>query len=132
LRGKASCITSSSKKSHIRGYTGGYTFSQAHEENKIVAERLLAIDEVAEMLGVTKLALYSWTHRSKIPYVKLGKRCLRFRESDILKWVADNASYPKGEEHPKVRCKRTPAKGAMTNGYVEGLIKRAKEEVLKK
>jgi excisionase family DNA binding protein len=97
-----------------------------------VAERLLAIDEVAQMLGVTKSTIYSWTHRNKIPYVKLGKRCLRFRESDILKWVADSSCHPKNEEHPKVRCKRNRVIGTMTNGYVEGLIKRAKGEVLKK
>ena len=97
-----------------------------------MAERLLAIDEVAEMLGVTKSPIYSWTHRNKIPYVKLGKRCLRFRESDILKWIADHACYPENEERPKARRKSTHAKGTMTNGYVEGLIKRAKGEALKK
>jgi excisionase family DNA binding protein len=85
-----------------------------------------------QMLGVTNSALYSWTHRNKIPYVKLGKRCLRFRESDILKWIADHASHPENEERSKARRKRTPAKGTMTNGYVEGLIDRAKRDVLKK
>jgi excisionase family DNA binding protein len=97
-----------------------------------VAERLLAIDEVAQMLGVTKSTIYSWRQQEKIPHVKLGTRCLRFRESDILKWIADHASHPENEERPKARRKRTPAKGTMTNGYVEGLIDRAKRDVLKK
>jgi hypothetical protein len=64
--------------------------------------------------------------------VKLGKRCLRFRESDILKWVAETANYPENEERPKARRKKAPARGTMADGYAEGLIDRAKRDVLKK
>ena len=50
-------------------------------------EKLLDIDDVSEMLGVTKATIYSWTSQNKIPHIKLSKRLLKFREREIMAWV---------------------------------------------
>ena len=51
-------------------------------------EKLLDIDDVSEMLGVTKATIYSWTSQNKIPHIKLSKRLLKFREREIMAWIA--------------------------------------------
>lgn len=96
-------------------------------------EKLLTKKEVMEMLGIKESTLYAWVHQNRLPFLKLGKRLLRFREKDILEWIADKASHPKtDEEQTKARGKRTLTRGMMTDGYVDGLIDRAKRDVLKK
>lgn len=50
-------------------------------------EKLLTIDEVSEILHLSKSTLYDYVHRNKIPYVKLFK-AVRFRPSAIEKWIS--------------------------------------------
>ncbi len=49
-------------------------------------EKLLTMDELAEILSVKRSTIYRWTHLKLIPYVKVG-RLNRFREKDIQKWL---------------------------------------------
>lgn len=49
-------------------------------------EKLLTIDELAEVLSAKKSTIYQWVHQGLIPYIKVG-RLLRFREEDIQKWL---------------------------------------------
>ena len=46
------------------------------ENPKSVLERLLNIDETAEILGISKATLYTWICRKKIEVVKIGNRAL--------------------------------------------------------
>lgn len=49
-------------------------------------DRLLTIQEICELLQVTKAYIYWLTHRKKIPYIKMQGH-LRFRESAIDEWL---------------------------------------------
>ena len=51
------------------------------------ADRLLTIDEVAELTGLTKGSLYHFVSQRRIPVVRLSKRCIRFRQSDLSEWI---------------------------------------------
>ncbi len=92
-------------------------------------ERLLDIDDVSEMLGVTKATIYSWTSQNKIPHVKLSKRLLKFRELEIMAWIAarsvsmDTCIPPERVIHPK-RTVSDP------DDFIERIINTAKEEAL--
>lgn len=46
-------------------------------------ERLLSVAEAAELLGMTKGGVYMAIQRRELPAVRLGKRRLRFRASDL-------------------------------------------------
>lgn len=48
------------------------------------SERLLDVDEAAQVLNVSPKTIYDWTYRRRLPVVKLFGRALRFRESAIL------------------------------------------------
>jgi excisionase family DNA binding protein len=52
-------------------------------------DRLLDVGEAAEMLSVKPATLYQWAYQRRIPVVKLMGRALRFRESDLLKLIAE-------------------------------------------
>jgi excisionase family DNA binding protein len=49
--------------------------------------RLLTISDVAEMTGLTVGTLYHFVSQQRIPVVRLSKRCIRFRYSDLLDWI---------------------------------------------
>jgi len=49
-------------------------------------QRLIEIDELSSMLGVSKNTLYDWCAVKKIPHIKLGK-FLRFKAADIESWL---------------------------------------------
>jgi len=58
----------------------GYNFSEGAD--------LLTLQEVCELLKVSKAYIYSLTHLKKIPHIKM-MRHLRFRRSDIDNWLRE-------------------------------------------
>ncbi len=52
-------------------------------------ERLFTIDEMAKILQVEKRILVEWIQYRRIPYVMVDGRYVRFRISDIAKWVRE-------------------------------------------
>lgn len=50
-------------------------------------DRMLTAAEVAGLLGVSIKTVLNWHERGKLPSYKLG-RAVRFRESEILAWLA--------------------------------------------
>jgi excisionase family DNA binding protein len=50
-------------------------------------DRLLTIQEVAALTGLSVGTLYHFVSQKRIPVVRLSKRCIRFRYSDLLDWI---------------------------------------------
>ena len=55
--------------------------------------RLLNINETAEILNMKVPTLYRWVHTRKIPFVKMGNK-LRFKQSEILEFIKQNSYTP--------------------------------------
>ena len=51
-------------------------------------EKLLTIQQLSELIQVSRNTIYEWTHISFIPHYKFPKG-VRFRVSDIEKWLKD-------------------------------------------
>jgi excisionase family DNA binding protein len=49
-------------------------------------KRLLTIDNVCDLLQVSKQTVYRWVHEEFIPHIKL-RGILRFDEEAVCKWV---------------------------------------------
>lgn len=49
-------------------------------------DRLLTVDEVADILQVSPRTVRTWSWDRRIPSVKIGSR-LRFKEADIDRWI---------------------------------------------
>jgi len=52
-------------------------------------ERLLKIDEVSLLTGLTIGTLRHYCSQDRIPVVRLSKRCVRFRLSALLRWFEE-------------------------------------------
>jgi excisionase family DNA binding protein len=51
--------------------------------------KLLTTDEVATLTGLSPETLAQWRWLKKeLPFLRLGKKCVRYRESDIDAWLA--------------------------------------------
>ncbi len=90
--------------------------------------KLLNIDELTEILGVTKATIYSWTSQNKIPHIKLSKRLLKFREDEIIRWVEDKSVHDVlGRVQGRKRTKRFQG---LNDDRVKEIVETAKREVL--
>ena len=95
-------------------------------------EKLLDIVELSEMLGVTKATIYSWTSQNKIPHIKLSKRLLKFREEDILGWIAKRTvSVEATRQKQEVRKYRDKKTGTnLHDESIERMVRNTRKEVL--
>ena len=63
--------------------------------HKITAnlEKLLTLEEAAEILLISTATLYGWVHQRKIPFRKHGSK-LVFSYQEIMKWSARQSVPP--------------------------------------
>jgi excisionase family DNA binding protein len=63
-------------------------------------KKLMTIREASEMLALSIDTLYHYTHKKRIPYVKLYGRVL-FIEKDLTEWMNAGKVHPqtKGRTH---------------------------------
>jgi len=52
-------------------------------------DRILSKAEVAEYLKVSPRSVDAWVRLGTIPFSRVGKRAVRFRESAIDRWLAE-------------------------------------------
>jgi excisionase family DNA binding protein len=60
-------------------------------------ERLLTVKDLAGILGVVPGSIYHWLSQGRLPCVRLSKRCVRFRESDVKKMI-EGLSFSKSKD----------------------------------
>lgn len=66
--------------------------------------KLLTTDEVAEITGLSRETLAQWRWLKKeIPFVRLGKKCVRYRQSDIDSWLEKRLVSVTSGENPERR-----------------------------
>ena len=69
-------------------YYSGMPGSRDGKESVAELERLLTVQDISSLLRVPKSYVYWLTHQRKIPHMKINGH-LRFRQSDIDKWLND-------------------------------------------
>jgi excisionase family DNA binding protein len=56
----------------------------------VASSRLLTAEEVAEQTGLSRETLAQWRSQKKgIPYVKISRNCVRYRQSDLDGWLVE-------------------------------------------
>lgn len=91
-------------------------------------EKLLKIEEVADMLGYKIASIYQLVFRKEIPAIKITGRALRFKASDIEAWLEEKTQ-------PVKTCLKPPArriKGIRKKGFggsIDDIIEQTKREV---
>lgn len=54
-------------------------------------EQIYTVPEVAEYLKISKSKLYLMIQRREIPFVRIGEKSVRIRESDLIKWLEEKS-----------------------------------------
>ena len=102
------------------------------KEKESIIDNLLTIDELSQWLGVEKSTIYAWTSKKLIPHIKLGKKALRFRVSEILEWLAEKSVSPDPAENNHIKShRRSSGKASASYDYVDKIIKEIKLDVLR-
>jgi excisionase family DNA binding protein len=54
--------------------------------------RLMDVKTLSSLLSVKPKTIYDWVHKDYIPYIKLGRRLVRFDADEIRKWLENKKS----------------------------------------
>lgn len=97
-------------------------------------EKLLTIEDVANLTGLSVPGIYGLSHKHLIPVVRISSRCIRFRASDIASWLESkstpvNAVTEARKEHVFKKRPGRPRKNSVANNYVNSIVESAKKEV---
>ncbi len=58
-------------------------------------DELLTQRELCDLLKISKKTAESWRFYGRGPgYIKLSKRCIRYRKSDVFEYMAKNTVLP--------------------------------------
>jgi excisionase family DNA binding protein len=52
-------------------------------------DRLLTVEEAADVLQVSAYMVRQWARERKIPAIRMGERYWRFRRSSLNAWIED-------------------------------------------
>ena len=91
-------------------------------------EKFLSLDDLAAMLGIAKSTIYSWTHKQTIPHIKLSRRKLRFRETEIMAWLEERAAGQVSS--PEKRSLKPIQRPALTDDSINDIIESTKRQFL--
>jgi len=67
-----------------------------------VNRRLLNVEELSELTGLSKNTIYCWVSQRRIPFVKIG-RLTKFDLEKINQWIEENSVQEKKSEHIRDR-----------------------------
>jgi len=66
--------------------------------------KLLTTEEVANLTGLSPETLAQWRWLKKeLPFLRIGKKCVRYRQSDIDSWLAKRLVSVGSGESPERR-----------------------------
>jgi predicted DNA-binding transcriptional regulator AlpA len=62
----------------------------AHGIAHVTAGRLLTAENLAEITGLSTETLAQWRSQKRgIPYVKISRNCVRYRQADLDRWLEE-------------------------------------------
>lgn len=63
---------------------------------------ILTVEEVAEVLKVSRTTIFRWKTNEGLPYLKIGDRTLRFDREAVLKWAKEQAILSPEAKEPEI------------------------------
>lgn len=70
--------------------------SVGQQQSDPLLENLWSTKRLSEFLDVPAMTIKDWCYKRQIPFVKVGRH-VRFRPSDVQKWLEERGIYG----HPK-------------------------------
>ena len=60
---------------------------------------ILTVRETAKLLKISEATIYRMVEKKEIPYIRVGEKIIRFRRSDIDRWLSDSTQTIKRNEN---------------------------------
>lgn len=54
-----------------------------------MAAPLLTAADIGRLLNVSKATVYRWSEEGRLPHLKLGEKCIRYEETEVLAWLEE-------------------------------------------
>jgi excisionase family DNA binding protein len=95
-------------------------------------DELWDIGRLSQYLNVKRSTIYAMICRKRIPVVKISGRCVRFRESDIERWLESRtvAVNTIRSMDMRERPRKTRRASKAATAFVDDIVENAKREVL--
>lgn len=95
-------------------------------------EKLLTVQEVSEILGITIHGVYGLVFKKRIPTVKITKRILRFSPKAIAAFIESKSEGVQDRRiiNP-IPYRPRSQKGRLSSIHINNIIDQAKKEVLR-
>ena len=75
---------------HSMNVSRSKTFDERQIAAAVNGSRLLTPEDVAEVTGLSPETLAQWrSQRRGIPFLKISRNCVRYRQHDLDIWLAD-------------------------------------------
>ena len=65
-------------------------------------EKLLTCEQVSEIFSLSKYTIYNLVSESRIPCFRINKRLVRFRESELERWLKNFKQHGRLSRKPDV------------------------------
>lgn len=72
-----------------------------NKQEPVKKEKMYTFQEMCQILQVDRRTLLEWVQYHKIPYVRVNEELVRFRMSDIEKWVVEKHKSNSSKFHIK-------------------------------
>lgn len=92
-------------------------------------DKLITIQELSGLIGLSVPGLYGLSHRRQIPVVRLSPRCIRFKLADIEAWLQSKSTPATTPKEAKVRFKKSlgrPHKNTGAKSYANLIVDQAR------
>jgi excisionase family DNA binding protein len=95
-------------------------------------KKLLNINDIVTILGLSKSGVYRLVQTRRIPFIKISGKAVRFRQDDIEQWLLSKTCSPCAEHNSRPAGAVTSLKQRrLTNSHINRIIDSAKKSILK-
>jgi excisionase family DNA binding protein len=93
----AGAVVKSERGNHLRTrYAGKKTKSVSKKRLLEGKQEILTLDEVAELLRVSRRTISHLVATRAIPFVRIGRRVVRFKRHAVRKWLQEHSTKKAG------------------------------------
>jgi len=95
-------------------------------------KKLLNINDVVTILGLSKSGIYRLVQNRRIPFIKISGKVIRFRQDEIEQWLSSKSYSPSNDHYARPVGTVTKLKQSrLSNSHINRIIDSTKKSILK-
>ena len=86
------------------------------EQMAVAPPEMMGYVEASSFTGIARATLYAYVSQRRIPFIRYGKRMVRFRRSDLVQWIERHRVAPEPEQSAPDRAAAGSSVASSTTG----------------